>query len=69
MYIIDSLGMVITITDLKGSIEMVEWFLSYRHGDADLYPSLKRFDDLRHFYWKDIHEKLLQLQQESDNHE
>ncbi len=67
MQITDSLGEVITVTDLKASIEQVEEFMTYRHVDADTQPSLKRLDQRRYNYWKDIHEKLLQLQTELNN--
>jgi hypothetical protein len=69
MQITDSLGGVITITDLKASIALVAGFMTYRHEDTNTYPSLKRFDERRYNYWKDIHEKLLQLQTEAGNPE
>ena len=67
MEITDLEGRIITITDLDGSITMVEQYIGYCcEGDCE---SLKRLEERRKAYWQDVHEKLLLLKahQTGDN--
>lgn len=57
--------MVITVTDIEGSIAQAEEFMGYHHFDAE--ESLQRFDEERHKYWKDVYEKLLQLKEQAQS--
>ncbi|WEK17943.1 MAG: hypothetical protein P0Y49_14165 [Candidatus Pedobacter colombiensis] len=61
------MGGIIIVTDLKAAIEQVELFIELTHEDAADTPSLQRFDQQRLRYWKDMQQKLMQLQLEMDN--
>ncbi|WP_268223542.1 hypothetical protein [Sinomicrobium oceani] len=63
MYITDSNGKQITITDLKAAIERAKAFKTYRHEN----PGFAELDDMLQHYWTDVYEKLLQLQQAQED--
>ena len=58
MKITDLNGNILTVTDLSAAIEQAADIKDYRHHD----PVFKEFDDQQQAYWKDLYEKLLQLQ-------
>lgn len=66
MKIIDLVGGSIIVTDLKSAITQVQGFIELGHEDAAQKPSLRCFEQKRLEYWKDMQEKLLQLQSEID---
>jgi len=60
MEIKDLQGMVIKVTDLPQSIEMVREFLSYRFEQRE--RSLMAFEQQRLDYWRDVYKQLIMLQ-------
>lgn len=64
MGIIDLNGQKIEVTDLIAAIKQTDLFKNYRHEPPD-----PKADKILQAYWKNVHDKLLQLQLNKNHNE
>jgi len=60
--ITDNTGRRIEVTDLQAAITQAENFAAFTHDN----PDYAAFDKERQAYWRDVHQKLLELQSKQD---